>query len=829
MAASDLPRGAPPLNVDIDVGTVTGGEVTGVKIGTLVSVYVFGAPGAVPRPERPRDAEPYKLLDSYTFEDQAIFFGRETLSQRICPAIRSYETTALIGKAAIGKTSLIHAGLVPILSRDGDVAAFAVRDYAAPVAGVRQALRQIPGLSLALPDDESLSALLASFVTQTNRQVVIFFDQFERLFSMPPAQQEAFARQVAAAQEQDDTGRLRLVFVLRDAYRAAVADLQTRVRDANFLSNVQTVPGLSLDEAREAITRPLRVSDGVDRAVFEDGLVEQWLLPQLAHVGEDGERTIDPAPLQIVCARLYARAQAAVAGSGRQAAISIDLYKQLGQARGILRSYLADQKTALGASDAEWLVMRRLMRHMAESDALQFYPLADLAAAVAQPEEAVLRLLKRLQAQRLIEARDDDAFALSANYLVGEIRTWFQDELNQERGSAALARALADWDDQRLLTEPRRLRRIQGALSFLKPEPRALALLLRSAVAYEADPRFWLETATKDAPTQEAIHKLQSGDDADPVVGDVADVLGLKQEGAFATLSEAAVRSSLENVRVAAALALSTLGVPAVLAALQPYLSAGRLRQRLSAIRALAWMRFIGAPWPWPPLAVEPLILFAVALLRLRANRVKIASVAASAFVGTILVGLAAAAIPLIAASLSAPIPNPALDFLVLLGVEVALGGIVGLAYAIVDVIPPPSRPTAPIVLRPMAIIAGFALANTFIVKAQTAGSLLDPRPLFIGALTGSGFAVANEWALRRSSDNAVKRIALGAAGLALSAALATVLTIVISARLELPIPIPPPFTLPWMLLFPGASPPASIPASSSNTSSAISRQASCD
>lgn len=785
MSVDDPVRDAPSLNVTITTGAVSG-EVTGVKIGTLVSVYVFGGPGVARRPERPPDADPYKALDSYTFEDQDIFFGREALSRRICAAIRSHPTTALIGKAAIGKTSLIHAGLVPILSRDGDIAAFAVRDYVAPVAGVRQALQRIPGLSLALPEEETLPALLASFLRQTNGQMVIFFDQFERLFSLPPDQQDAFARQVVAAQAQDDAGRLHLVFVLRDSYRPAAADLQTRIPGADFLSQVHRVPGLRLDEAREAITRPLRVENGVDRAVFEEGLVDRWLLPQLDRLDGESDGMIEPAPLQIVCTRLYAQAQAEVAGSGRQALISLALYRQLGQARGILRSTLSEQKTALGVSDDDWLLMRRLLYQMAQSESLQFYALPDLAAAVAQPEAEVLRLLKQLQARRLVEARDEAAFALSTNALVGEIRTWFQDELDQERGSAALARAVADWDDQRLLTEPRRLRRIQGALPLLRPEPRAFALLLRSAVAYEAQPGVWLEAIAKDAPTLTTLQKLESGDEADPLVAELADVLGLQERGTFSTLGEAALRSPIEHVRATAALALSLCGVPVTLAALQPHLSPRERGAFRRAIAALAWMRFVGVPWAWPPLVVEPLVALAVLGLRLRANRVKIASVAASALVGTLLVGLPAAATPLLGAlTLGFPVRNPALEFILLLGVEIALGGIVGLSYALADVITPPTRPGAALALRSLAIIAGFALANAFIVKAQTAGGI-DPRALLVGGVMGSGFALAHEWAMRTFPAAAIRRVLLGAAGLALSTGLATFLTILVTRFLGL-------------------------------------------
>jgi hypothetical protein len=47
--------------------------------------------------------------------------------------------------------------------------------------------------------------------------------------------------------------------------------------------------------------------------------------------------------------------------------------------------------------------------------------------------------------------------------MLGEIRRWFPEQYSQDAANKALVRALADWDDQRLLTERRRLRRIQGA------------------------------------------------------------------------------------------------------------------------------------------------------------------------------------------------------------------------------------------------------------------------------------------------------------------------------------------------------------------------------
>jgi hypothetical protein len=406
MSATNPQSTGPSFDIEQQVGPVTGGEVqvVGVKIGTQVNVYVFGSAGAALPPPRPH-AAPYKFLDSYTFDDRDIFFGRETFSTQMHDLILAHATTALIGRAAIGKSSLIHAGLVPALSRDGNIAAFSVRDYTAPVSAVRDWLQKTPNLALALPAEDSLAALVASFAAQTGRRVVIFFDQFERLFSLPLERQDEFARQVAATQSQDRGNLLHLVFVLRENFTEAAADLDRRVSDAHLLSNVQLVAGLDHEGARRAVAEPLHTGEGFDRADLDAELFDQFIWQELVRISNAGEKYIDPAPLQIICSRLYARAQAD-AGAGKQPKMSVALYKEMGQADGILQGFLSEQKTTLGVSDDEWGAIRRLLGAMAETDVLQPYRVSDLARLVGASEVKVRRWLEMLAERRLIEARE---------------------------------------------------------------------------------------------------------------------------------------------------------------------------------------------------------------------------------------------------------------------------------------------------------------------------------------------------------------------------------------------------------------------------------------
>jgi DNA-binding SARP family transcriptional activator len=70
-------------------------------------------------PSRPL-ASPYRGLLPFREEDAAIFFGREELVSQLLMAVQQRPFTALIGPSGAGKTSAIHAGLIPALRRRGD-------------------------------------------------------------------------------------------------------------------------------------------------------------------------------------------------------------------------------------------------------------------------------------------------------------------------------------------------------------------------------------------------------------------------------------------------------------------------------------------------------------------------------------------------------------------------------------------------------------------------------------------------------------------------------------------------------------------------------------
>ncbi len=64
--------------------------------------------------------EPYRGLAVFREEHAPFFFGRDTFTQKLTKAVRKRDLVAIMGPSGSGKSSVIFAGLVPHLRRQGD-------------------------------------------------------------------------------------------------------------------------------------------------------------------------------------------------------------------------------------------------------------------------------------------------------------------------------------------------------------------------------------------------------------------------------------------------------------------------------------------------------------------------------------------------------------------------------------------------------------------------------------------------------------------------------------------------------------------------------------
>ena len=157
-------------------------------------------------------SNPWLGLASFTEETRAFFFGREAEIAELGRRVQRKLLTVLFGQSGLGKTSILRAGLVPRLRRQGYCPVYVRIDYAPgtpePAEQIKQAIRLTARLSgewtqagVAVAG-EPLWAFLHHrddvLRDEAGERLIplLIFDQFEELFTL--AQSDEFGRNRAA-------------------------------------------------------------------------------------------------------------------------------------------------------------------------------------------------------------------------------------------------------------------------------------------------------------------------------------------------------------------------------------------------------------------------------------------------------------------------------------------------------------------------------------------------------------------------------------------------------------------------------------------------------
>ncbi|NUS42244.1 MAG: WD40 repeat domain-containing protein, partial [Mycobacteriaceae bacterium] len=189
---------------------------------------------------------PYPGLTSFRSADAALFFGRRTATDELADLIRAGGLLVVVGASGAGKSSLLHAGLVPAIASEGRWSVAAMTPGAAPVSALWEALAVSPG------DTPGRWA--------PDRSRLLIVDQFEELFTAGSAEseRESFLALLASLAERpadpDEVGPTAVVVSVR-------ADFYSRCLHYPLLADALTrrswlLGPMRLDELAEAITGP---------------------------------------------------------------------------------------------------------------------------------------------------------------------------------------------------------------------------------------------------------------------------------------------------------------------------------------------------------------------------------------------------------------------------------------------------------------------------------------------------------------------------------------------------------------------------------------------
>ena len=141
----------------------------------------------------------YPGIRSFEAQDQSLFFGRDQDKERLIAQILTQPLCVLYGKSGLGKTSLVQAGVLPVLEEKNGFSFLKIR-FGAFQDGL--SLEPIENLKSRLPVppstwadeflDNSLWSQFKRLQIAEKGSLVLFFDQFEEFFTYPEDSQKLF-------------------------------------------------------------------------------------------------------------------------------------------------------------------------------------------------------------------------------------------------------------------------------------------------------------------------------------------------------------------------------------------------------------------------------------------------------------------------------------------------------------------------------------------------------------------------------------------------------------------------------------------------------------
>ena len=290
--------------------------------------YVFMHPrhpfNLPPAPDR----NPFMGLKSYNEEDASLFYGRDRVIEALKELIHQQNFIVVSGASGTGKSSVIKAGLLPNLRKEGWEILPVIRPGKMPMDGLQE---QIP----------TLEAVLSP-----NNNTVLIIDQYEELITqcLEVSQKEAFEQQLVDWLTQYPT--LRIIISVRSDFEP---QFEENVLSPWWNKGRYTIPTFSTEELREVIIKPT---------------IQEVLFFEPDSLVEDLVDAVNQAPgalplLSFTLSELY---HSYLNGGRTNRALTQADYEKLGGVIGALRTR-AD-KVYNDLDDAHQNSMRQLMLRM---------------------------------------------------------------------------------------------------------------------------------------------------------------------------------------------------------------------------------------------------------------------------------------------------------------------------------------------------------------------------------------------------------------------------------------------------------------------------------
>jgi WD40 repeat protein len=414
--------------------------------------------------------EPFKGLQAFEEVDAPIFFGRDQERALVSANLRTRRLTILYGPSGVGKSSLIHAGVVHHLNtirrRSPRVLVVFSNWSGNPLQELKTLIlsafqQEFPDLinaeTMEEPSSASLAELLVKLIKDTNAELLIILDQFEEYFvyhglnpGSEPFDQE-FVRAVV-----ESTVPANFLISIREDWLARLDRFQQDI--PNIFENTIRIEHLTRSAAEEAISQPIKkynetIEEVIEGSTFsitvEPGFIKRVLdqlesLERDSSIGADEQlhktKKVPPyiqaSRLQIVMSALWGRIKHSTVPT-----FSLSLVARDDEAKQIFESNLKNVLRRL--SRRQKIVASKFVALLVSDLGTKFASTAEwLAARSRQPTAKVRAVLDRLSERdiRLLNKvlpspihPESPRYELTSDVLADPLLGWSRDMAYRQR------------------------------------------------------------------------------------------------------------------------------------------------------------------------------------------------------------------------------------------------------------------------------------------------------------------------------------------------------------------------------------------------------------
>lgn len=416
---------------------------------------------------------PYRGLQPWREEDATYFYGRTLPAQQLVDSIEKSQIVTLVGAAGSGKTSLVQAGVFPLLRKSAEWQIAIVPATSQPFHAIATAL--LPLLDPTLSATERLQSVeelaeklqaqqvsLTAIVQGLSSPLLLFFDDWDQVHQTD-AHQQLLTRLSRALQAHPE---LHLLFALRTldalpAWQAAgrILELTTPLRDD--LYKIITEPA----KHQNVEVEPQLVTELLDKLEGQPGT-----LPLLAYV----------------LTRLWEQ----------RAGLTFASYSELGGVERLLSRYADSIYERLEAD--QQVTAQSLFLQLVQPDGEHQIVRQDVLMRYLNAEEA--ELAQKLADERLLIIGQDDPLVQLAHPLLWVqwdlLREWIADDQPFWVWRQQLRNALQQWETNgKEATDFLQRRHLQLAAEWLAERRNSLnqveVAFIEDSLVYRQQVRRW--------------------------------------------------------------------------------------------------------------------------------------------------------------------------------------------------------------------------------------------------------------------------------------------------------------------------------------------------